>query len=242
MQHLRHVALPDQRGVGLEQQVVQQHRLAEVEQCAAHGRIMPRAREGRTTCTRCGTTTRASCGGCLLAGLAFVAIGSSALFPPVLPTTPFMLLAAACFARASTRFYNWLLNNPAFGRRLLQWRRHRSIPYREARPAIALMAVSLTVSIVFFVRPPALQWRSRALACSSRRGCARIAFPPGIAAARFIPMKRVLTPFTSSALPAGRWPAAACARARPSRRAARASCRSSPNRATPGAARRCARR
>ena len=94
----------------------------------------------------------------LVAGLAFVAIGVVGAFLPVLPTTPFMLLAAACFARASTRFYNWLLNNPAFGPTILEWRRHRSIPYRTKLTAIALMAVSLTISVVFFVQPPALQW------------------------------------------------------------------------------------
>jgi uncharacterized membrane protein YbaN (DUF454 family) len=76
---------------------------------------------------------------------------------PVLPATPFVLLAAACFARASERFYNWVLNHRVFGPTVREWRRHRSIPYRVKLGAIALMAASLATSIVFFVRPAWLQ-------------------------------------------------------------------------------------
>ena len=90
-------------------------------------------------------------------GFGFVALGILGAFLPVLPTTPFMLLAAACFARASARFYNWLLNNRTFGPLVVEWRRHRSIPYRTKLWAIALMAGTLTVSIVFFVPDPLLQ-------------------------------------------------------------------------------------
>ena len=89
--------------------------------------------------------------------LLFVVLGIAGALLPVLPTTPFMLLAAACFARASTRFYNWLLNNPAFGPTILEWRRHRSIPWRVKLTAIALMSVTLGVSILFFVPWPELQ-------------------------------------------------------------------------------------
>lgn len=90
-------------------------------------------------------------------GTLFVAIGIAGILLPVLPTTPFMLLAAACYARASTRFYNWLLNNRVFGPTILEWRRHRSIPYRVKWTAILLMAVTLGISIVFFVPWPELQ-------------------------------------------------------------------------------------
>lgn len=90
-------------------------------------------------------------------GTLFVLIGIAGALLPVLPTTPFMLLAAACYARASTRFYNWLLNNPAFGPTILEWRRHRSLPWRVKLTAIALMAVTLSISIVFFVAHPGLQ-------------------------------------------------------------------------------------
>ena len=84
-------------------------------------------------------------------GTLFVALGIAGIFLPVLPTTPFMLLAAACYARASTRFYHWLLNNRHFGPTILEWRRYRSIPYRVKLTAILLMAATLSVSIVFFV-------------------------------------------------------------------------------------------
>ena len=90
-------------------------------------------------------------------GTLFVLLGIAGAVLPVLPTTPFMLLAAACYARASSRFYNWLLNSPAFGPTILEWRRHRSIPWRIKLTAIGLMAVTLGISIVFFVPWPELQ-------------------------------------------------------------------------------------
>ncbi len=87
----------------------------------------------------------------IFAGIAFVLLGIAGALLPVLPTTPFMLLAAACFARASPRFYNWLLNNRLFGPTVLEWRRHHSIPWRIKITAIVLMSVTLSVSVVFFV-------------------------------------------------------------------------------------------
>jgi uncharacterized membrane protein YbaN (DUF454 family) len=66
-------------------------------------------------------------------------------------------VAAACYARASERFYNWLLNNRTFGPTIREWRRHRSIPYRTKLTAIVMMSLTLTSSIVFFVRNPYLQ-------------------------------------------------------------------------------------
>ena len=62
-----------------------------------------------------------------------------------------MLLAAACYALASTRFYNWLLNIPSFGPTILEWRRYRSIPYLVKILAITLMSLTLASSIIFFV-------------------------------------------------------------------------------------------
>jgi hypothetical protein len=91
------------------------------------------------------------------AGTLFLVLGVIGIFTPLLPTTPLLLAAAGCYARASTRFYNRLLNNPTVGPLILEWRRHRSIPYRTKLIAIATMGCTLAVSIVFFVRPAWLQ-------------------------------------------------------------------------------------
>lgn len=87
-----------------------------------------------------------------LAGTGFVIVGLAGVFLPVLPTTPFLLVAAACYARASRRFYNALLNNRLFGPAILEWRQHRSIAWRTKWSAIVLMAVTFAISIVFFVQ------------------------------------------------------------------------------------------
>lgn len=84
-------------------------------------------------------------------GFVFVAIGIAGLLLPLLPGTPFFLLAAACFARASARFYNWLLNNRVVGPMVREWQIHRSIPYRTKIWAIVLMCGTLAVSTILFV-------------------------------------------------------------------------------------------
>ena len=71
-------------------------------------------------------------------GLIFVALGMVGVLLPGLPTTPFMLLAAACFARSSNRFYNWLINNRLFGEKVRRYRAGHGIPRR-----IKLLAISL---------------------------------------------------------------------------------------------------
>ncbi len=86
-------------------------------------------------------------------GTLFLLVGVVGIFTPLLPTTPFVLLAAACYARASSRFYRWLLANRTFGPMIREWRRYRSIPWRTKLIAIAMMAATLSISIVFFVRP-----------------------------------------------------------------------------------------
>jgi uncharacterized membrane protein YbaN (DUF454 family) len=93
----------------------------------------------------------------LVAGGISVALGIVGLVVPVMPTTPVLLVAAACFARASPSLYRRLLASPSFGPLIVEWRRHRSIPWRTKLVAMALMAISLSTSIVVFVRPAWLQ-------------------------------------------------------------------------------------
>ena len=88
-----------------------------------------------------------------LAGAIALALGILGIFLPLLPTTPFVLLAAACFARGSERFHQWLLANRTFGPMVREWEGHRSLPYRTKITAIVLMSLTMAVSITFFVRP-----------------------------------------------------------------------------------------
>ena len=89
----------------------------------------------------------------LVAGSIALALGVLGIFLPLLPTTPFVLLAAACYARGSPRFHGWLLAHRTFGPLIHEWQRHRAIPYRTKLAAISLMSATLGVSIVFFIDP-----------------------------------------------------------------------------------------
>ena len=92
-----------------------------------------------------------------VAGVTALGLGIAGIFLPVLPTTPLVLLAAACFARSYRPFHEWLLAHRQFGPMIHEWQAHGSIPYRAKITAIVMMTVTLGVSVVFFVRPPALQ-------------------------------------------------------------------------------------
>jgi uncharacterized membrane protein YbaN (DUF454 family) len=104
----------------------------------------------------------------ICAGWVSVTLGAVGLVLPILPTTPFLLVAAACFARASPAFHRWLVGSPRFGPLIVEWRRHRSIPYRAKLAAIALFVLSLGTSILVFVRPAWLQ------AVMALGGCAMV--------------------------------------------------------------------
>ncbi|MCR4302754.1 MAG: YbaN family protein [Gallionella sp.] len=90
-------------------------------------------------------------------GTLFLLLGIAGVFLPVLPATPFLLLATACYARSSRRFYNWLMNHPAFGPLIIEWRTYRSIPWRIKLVALATMILTFSVSILFFIREGRLQ-------------------------------------------------------------------------------------
>jgi uncharacterized membrane protein YbaN (DUF454 family) len=81
----------------------------------------------------------------------------------VLPTTPFLLLAAGCFARSSERFYAALLGNRVFGPLIRDWRAHRTIPLAAKRMAIA--AIVLVLGLRCSRSPP-----GRARGLQLRRG------------------------------------------------------------------------
>jgi uncharacterized protein len=84
---------------------------------------------------------------CLGAGLTALGLGILGVVLPVLPTTPFILLAAACFARSSVRFHDWLLRQPIAGPIIEAWQTHRSMPRRAKQAGFVLMAISFGSSI-----------------------------------------------------------------------------------------------
>ena len=66
----------------------------------------------------------------IVAGTLCVGLGALGIFLPLLPTTPFLLLAAACYARSSQRFYDWLLNNKYLGQYITGYVQRRGYPLR----------------------------------------------------------------------------------------------------------------
>ena len=81
----------------------------------------------------------------------FVGLAVVGVFLPIVPTTVFLIVAAACYVRASVRFYNWLLNNRVFGPIILDWRHHKAIKRRNKVMAIALIVLTIGSSIIFFI-------------------------------------------------------------------------------------------
>jgi hypothetical protein len=83
-----------------------------------------------------------------LAGSVALALGIIGIFVPVLPTTPFLLLAAACYLRSSRRLYAWLLGHRLFGRTIRNYLQHKSVDRKTKIYALVLLWLSLTVSAI----------------------------------------------------------------------------------------------
>ncbi|WP_371186843.1 YbaN family protein [Thalassotalea maritima] len=77
----------------------------------------------------------------LAVGFGFVGLAILGAFLPVLPTTPFLLVATACFAKSSQRWHRWLLNNKLFGPILHNWHHNRCIPFKAK--CIAVLSIAL---------------------------------------------------------------------------------------------------
>ena len=84
-------------------------------------------------------------------GTFFVGVGIAGIFIPVLPTTPFLLLSAALYAKSSTRFYNWLINNRIFGQYIKNYREGKGIPLRLKIITITLLWITIGCSAIFAI-------------------------------------------------------------------------------------------
>jgi uncharacterized membrane protein YbaN (DUF454 family) len=81
-----------------------------------------------------------------LCGMVAVGLGAAGIFLPLLPTTPFLILAAACFSRSSDRLYNWLITHKRFGRYIRQYREHKAISRQAKLATILLLWTTLVFS------------------------------------------------------------------------------------------------
>tara|TARA_B100000941_G_scaffold290232_1_gene271649 strand:- start:1401 stop:1793 length:393 start_codon:yes stop_codon:yes gene_type:complete len=90
------------------------------------------------------------------AGLFFVLLGLFGIVIPGLPTTIFMILAAACFFRSSTKMYDWVINHPLFGESVLRFRSGEGIPIKAKYTSIIMMWFFISTSIFFFLHSHAL--------------------------------------------------------------------------------------
>lgn len=84
----------------------------------------------------------------LILGHVSLALGLIGIMVPVLPTTPFLLLASFCFYKSSDRLHAWLMNHPLFGNRLKNYIEHRAVSRRTKITAIAFLWTSLLVSMI----------------------------------------------------------------------------------------------
>jgi uncharacterized membrane protein YbaN (DUF454 family) len=86
------------------------------------------------------------------AGTLSTGLGIIGIFIPILPTTPFLLLAAACYMRSSERFYQWLINNRVFGTYVRNYIEGRGMPVKIKIFTILLLWLTIGLSIAFGVQ------------------------------------------------------------------------------------------
>lgn len=87
----------------------------------------------------------------IIAGIFFLVLGIIGIFLPILPTTPFLLLAAACFARSSKRFYNWLINNKWIGAYIKNYREGKGVPLKIKIFTISLLWFTILFSVFLII-------------------------------------------------------------------------------------------
>ena len=84
-----------------------------------------------------------------LLGWVFFIIGAIGVLLPVVPTTPFMLLALWAFSRSSERFHHWLYHHKFFGPPLQMWQQHRVIPLVAKIMSISFMSISFIFMLIY---------------------------------------------------------------------------------------------
>jgi uncharacterized membrane protein YbaN (DUF454 family) len=88
----------------------------------------------------------------ITAGTIFVGLGIIGIFLPILPTTPFLLLAAACYARSSKKFYYWLLNNKLFGAYIKNYQQGKGVPLKVKVLTLSLLWITILFSVFLILQ------------------------------------------------------------------------------------------
>lgn len=87
----------------------------------------------------------------LFIGIVSLLLGFIGIFLPLLPTTPFILLAAYCFAKSSERFHRYIMQHKLFGRMVTDFYEKKVISSKNKIIALTLMWLTLSLSVIFFM-------------------------------------------------------------------------------------------
>jgi uncharacterized membrane protein YbaN (DUF454 family) len=87
----------------------------------------------------------------LVAGTICVVLGAIGIVLPILPTTPFLLAAAACYCKSSERMYRWLLNNKWFGEYIRNYKEGRGLTKKTKITALTVLWITIGFSTVFIL-------------------------------------------------------------------------------------------
>ena len=87
----------------------------------------------------------------IVAGTFFLVLGIIGIFLPILPTTPFLLLAAWCYVRSSKRFYNWLITNKWFGTYIKNYQEGKGVPLKVKVLSIFFLWLTILLSAIFII-------------------------------------------------------------------------------------------
>src|SRR5699024_10339259 len=87
----------------------------------------------------------------IIAGSISLGLGVLGVILPLLPTTPFLLLAAACYVRSSERLYYWLITNKYFGSYIQNYRDGKGIPLRAKVIGVSVLWLAMSYTILFII-------------------------------------------------------------------------------------------
>ncbi|PAV30594.1 hypothetical protein CIL05_05690 [Virgibacillus profundi] len=87
----------------------------------------------------------------IIAGSLSLGLGVLGIFLPLLPTTPLLLLAAACYVRSSEKLYHWLITNKYFGSYIENYRMGKGIPLKAKIVSVVVLWVSMLYTVIFVI-------------------------------------------------------------------------------------------